>query len=337
VNQASKSTLKVGDDLESCTSEIQESAEFILDGRRVILIDTPGFDDTHKSDTDVLKSIAAFLGESYSAGVKLAGVVYVHKISDGRFGGLAGKNFRMFRELCGEKTLKNVILMTNMWGQVIPQQGADREQQLKDNYFKAAIDKGARLCRHHNSPESARAILRKILENQPIVLQIQRELIDEHKNIGQTRAGAELDQEIREVVEQYQREIRELEESMRKAVEEKDEEYQEELEEEKRKAQEAMEKLQKDSAEMVSKFEEARREMEERISARVEEQMRRVHEGYGTKIQEYEEKVKEYEDKVKELEKDGQKHAVQIAALRKAIGDLRRKLTEVKKWSCIIM
>lgn len=64
MNQVSKSYLKVGDDLKSCTSEIQESEEFILDNRRVVLIDTPGFDDTHKSDTDVLKAIAAFLGES---------------------------------------------------------------------------------------------------------------------------------------------------------------------------------------------------------------------------------------------------------------------------------
>lgn len=64
MNQASGSHLEVGEDLESCTSEIQESEEFILDGRRVVLIDTPGFDDTNRSDTDVLKSIAAFLGES---------------------------------------------------------------------------------------------------------------------------------------------------------------------------------------------------------------------------------------------------------------------------------
>ena len=64
MNQASGSHLKVGEDLESCTSEIQESGEFILDGQRVVLIDTPGFDDTNKSDTDVFRSIAAFLGES---------------------------------------------------------------------------------------------------------------------------------------------------------------------------------------------------------------------------------------------------------------------------------
>ena len=47
--------------LESCTAEVQLADKFVLDGREVILIDTPGFDDTNKSDTDILKLIAAFL------------------------------------------------------------------------------------------------------------------------------------------------------------------------------------------------------------------------------------------------------------------------------------
>jgi len=48
-------------DLESCTPEVQLADEFTLDRRRVVLIDTPGFDDTTKSDTDILNKIAAFL------------------------------------------------------------------------------------------------------------------------------------------------------------------------------------------------------------------------------------------------------------------------------------
>lgn len=35
-----------------------------MGSRRVLLIDTPGFDDTTKSDTDILKEIAAFLATS---------------------------------------------------------------------------------------------------------------------------------------------------------------------------------------------------------------------------------------------------------------------------------
>ena len=58
---ASRSNPRIGMDLESGTSEVQLGDEFTLDRRQVILIDMPGFDDTNKSDTDILKSIAAFL------------------------------------------------------------------------------------------------------------------------------------------------------------------------------------------------------------------------------------------------------------------------------------
>ena len=235
----------------------------------------------------------------------------------------------MFRELCGEKTLKNVILMTNMWGQVTPQQGAAREQQLKEEHFKAAIEKGARMQRHNNTPESARAILREILKNQPTVLQIQRELIDEGKDIGETGAGAELNREIRELVENHQREMRELEENMRRAMEDKDEESREELEEEKKKMEEKMEKLQKDSAEMQHKFEQARREMEDRINSRFEAQMLRIQAAYEAEI-------RKYEERVKELERDGRENASQIASLRKTMEDLRKKAAANAK-KCTIM
>ena len=47
--------------LESCTAEVKLADEFVLDGRTVTLIDTPGFDDTSKSDAEILETIAAFL------------------------------------------------------------------------------------------------------------------------------------------------------------------------------------------------------------------------------------------------------------------------------------
>ena len=37
---------------------VSYSPEFIVNGRRVVLIDTPGFDDTTISDTDILKMIS---------------------------------------------------------------------------------------------------------------------------------------------------------------------------------------------------------------------------------------------------------------------------------------
>ena len=61
INLASGSNLVVGSDLDSCTAEIAFAGEFTLDGRPVILVDTPGFDDTTESDLEILRKIAAFL------------------------------------------------------------------------------------------------------------------------------------------------------------------------------------------------------------------------------------------------------------------------------------
>jgi hypothetical protein len=61
INLASGSSLRVGEGLESCTDKVHVSQEFNLNGRRVTLIDTPGFDDMNKSDTDILAVITAFL------------------------------------------------------------------------------------------------------------------------------------------------------------------------------------------------------------------------------------------------------------------------------------
>ena len=41
------------------------SEEFEVEGRRVVLVDTPGFDNTKMSDPEVLKTVAVFLGELY--------------------------------------------------------------------------------------------------------------------------------------------------------------------------------------------------------------------------------------------------------------------------------
>ena len=243
----------------------------------------------------------------------------------------------MFRGLCGENTLKNVILMTNMWGRVTPQQGAEREQQLKDDYFKAAIEKGAQLCRHDGTLESAQAILRMVLKNQPAVLKIQRELIKEHKDIERTGAGKELSKEICRAVVKYQKGIRELEEDAQRAIEDDDEETREELEEEKRRLQEEMTELRKALREMKSTFEEARREMEERINAKFEERLRQIREEYKAEIRRYEERVRELEQEGRENTSEITFLKVTIERLRGMANEARTRVNEAWKRSCIIM
>ena len=61
-----KDVVKVGDDLMPCTSSIRH---VIIphptdEGRRIILVDTPGFNDTYISEADILECIALWLARS---------------------------------------------------------------------------------------------------------------------------------------------------------------------------------------------------------------------------------------------------------------------------------
>jgi hypothetical protein len=55
-----RKSVKVSDKLASDTSEIKVT-DWTFARRRVKLVDTPGFDDTYLSDTEVLLMIADFL------------------------------------------------------------------------------------------------------------------------------------------------------------------------------------------------------------------------------------------------------------------------------------
>ena len=69
---AGKNVTVVGHQLVSCTQEIQwhniddpSRAGFKLEkGRRLILVDTPGFNDTYIDDSEILRRIAVWLASS---------------------------------------------------------------------------------------------------------------------------------------------------------------------------------------------------------------------------------------------------------------------------------
>ena len=58
-----------------------------------------------------------------------------------------------------------------------------------------AVFKGAQMIRHHNTVESAHDVVRRVMANRPVVLQIQRELVDERKDIVDTTVGEAISQE----------------------------------------------------------------------------------------------------------------------------------------------
>jgi len=204
----------VGTGLRSCTSEIQVSPPFLVDGHPVVLIDTPGFNDTVTDDADILKSISAFLAMVYEGEVKLAGVIYFHRVSDERWRRSDTRSLGWLKRICGESTLKNVVIVTNMWGNVTPETGAAREQQLAAEFVKPVLDRGAQLHRHYDTTESTHQIIQSILKNHRAPLQVQLELIDEKREFDRTTVGKEINREVDESTRKLGGQIEELQDAL---------------------------------------------------------------------------------------------------------------------------
>ncbi|KJZ70207.1 hypothetical protein HIM_10393 [Hirsutella minnesotensis 3608] len=241
--------VQVGHSLNSCTVDIGVYS-FTLGDRSIYLIDTPGFDDTTRSDTDVLKDIAFFLATIYTKRVRLAGIIYLHRITDPRMQGSAVKNLHMFQKLCGERGMASVVLTTTMWqGLDNTEEGREignrREDGLqRPEFWGAMIKRGSRIVRHDGSSESASRIVDRLVEpifsgNSPggVVLDIQVQMVDEGKKLDETAAGQFVQADMLEARRRFEADLAEYQESMALALREKDAETFELLRREKEQAE----------------------------------------------------------------------------------------------------
>ncbi|KAF4565344.1 hypothetical protein EYR36_001914 [Pleurotus pulmonarius] len=207
INTATNSSeAMVGHNLESCTQEVRAiSCPHPESGRNVVLVDTPGFDDTVRTDTDILSAIANWLSTTYRDKITLSGILYLHRISDNRMAGTPIKNLNMFKQLCGQDALDNVILMSTMWTEVAEDVGEGRELELQRNYWKPMIVAGSRTTRFDGSHQRAWEIIDALGPGSKPLL-IQTEMVDEGKTLPETSAGTVLLRWLGEFI----REIRDL-------------------------------------------------------------------------------------------------------------------------------
>src|SRR6187551_1946358 len=112
-----------------------------LGAQSVYVVDTPGFDDTDRTQGEILEDISKFLATQYAFGLQLRGIIYLHRITDPKVQGSTLNNFIMFKEICGREALENVILLTTMWDVVESESiGAKRQQELRDDFWADMIE-----------------------------------------------------------------------------------------------------------------------------------------------------------------------------------------------------
>ncbi|KAH8736710.1 hypothetical protein BGZ61DRAFT_1503 [Ilyonectria robusta] len=199
ISMCSDTPVEIGHTFEACTSTVDVYSCSLLADRTVYLIDTPGFDDTHRSDPEVLVEIAEWLAESYRSKILLHGIIYLHRITDTRMQGSAKKNLVLFKKLCGEDTLQKVALATTMWNMVNKQEGLQREQELMNTqeYWGSMLSKGSTIHRHYHTRESAMNIITQLASrNKPFATDLQTQLVDQRLTLDRTSVGKALQSEL---------------------------------------------------------------------------------------------------------------------------------------------
>ncbi|KAJ4269844.1 hypothetical protein NW762_001513 [Fusarium torreyae] len=226
----------------SCTKTINVFP--YADGRqRIYLVDTPGFNDTTRSDVDTLKILATYLGASYANGVRIHGIIMLYPISNNRMSGSSLRSLALLKSICGFTSYHNLGIVTTMWPQS-PDSAekaslSDREAELMttQDFFGNLISQGARLFRHYeeghrnvaSQAASAQRIVRylnrQLDSHVPSVLQLQREIVDEKKTLGQTVAGIAAANYLHQARQEHQQRLKDLRAEMTNALVESDKEY----------------------------------------------------------------------------------------------------------------
>ncbi|KAJ3516326.1 hypothetical protein NLJ89_g1188 [Agrocybe chaxingu] len=193
-----KQRMTVGDDIDSCTTAV---CPVVIDpipgfpslkGYRLVLVDTPGFDDTLVDDMKILRRIAAWLAASYRHKMTIGGVLYLQDISNKRFTGTARMNLEMFQRLCGDAALHKAVLATTNWGKSTSEYDQRHEEEMRVHHWSSLLQEGAEVRRFLGSSASAWDILNAFIQRadnsrrlnekaQP--LQIQEEVVDCQKHL----------------------------------------------------------------------------------------------------------------------------------------------------------
>lgn len=199
----------IGHNLQSCKSPKQPNAWVIsnvkltgttrvavhsteIDGRAVHLIDTPGFNDTLRSDGETLQELAYWLIAASEHGFCLSGIVYLHCIANPRFHGSSQQSLDLFKAICGADAFCGVVIATTMWDlmKCDISKANRRQSQLKEKIQEDMLPCGAKLWALSAAEVDAKKVIRHIVrKDMRLTLALQTEIVDRGCPLQETQAG----------------------------------------------------------------------------------------------------------------------------------------------------
>ncbi|KAF2730643.1 hypothetical protein EJ04DRAFT_500188 [Polyplosphaeria fusca] len=186
---------KIGHGLQSCTKQVTWYSASFNDEKYTVL-DTPGFDDVALTDSEILQDLATELANIYRGERHLAGLVYLHDISQVKMGKAKYKNLQLFQKLVGSSSLKNVVLATTHWSSASRKDMQPRENELQSTYWAEMIKHGSRVWRHDGTTLSAQKISGALITKRAMIPKITDELVNKKLSFGQTEAGKMVSEDL---------------------------------------------------------------------------------------------------------------------------------------------
>ncbi|KAK4216874.1 GTP-binding protein A [Rhypophila decipiens] len=193
--------LKVGDGIDPCTQD-PVAVRFDLDGRPVVLIDTPGFDDISRTDVEILEDIAKWLvKQGFSKRQPLDGMILLYPILFDFDSSLEKRRTRILQKILGKNAYRRVVVATTMWGSLINEKEVEQDIDMRWKQQGGVWDEfrqgNALLTKHFNTEASAQRILRAVIkasdEAERAKVLIQEELGRKNIRFAETSLGEELE------------------------------------------------------------------------------------------------------------------------------------------------
>jgi hypothetical protein len=161
--------------------------------RMIHLIDTPGFGSAERSEEEVLEELLYWLLKAYGSGIRVTGVVYMHRIDEPRMTGIQLRVLQMFKKLCGTQNYPAMVMATTGWNRVTRDEGEARVAELveKDHFWGDLYSGGGHVEPvYDGNRRSALRIINLLLGHTPgRVLEIQRQMVEENLQLYETDAG----------------------------------------------------------------------------------------------------------------------------------------------------
>ncbi|KAK4107092.1 P-loop containing nucleoside triphosphate hydrolase protein [Canariomyces notabilis] len=197
-----------------CTQD-PKAIEFRLDDRTVVLIDTPGFDDSKRSDVRILEDIATWMAKGgFLKERMLDGLIFLHPITLARAGGSELNRTKLLEKILGPDVYNRVLIATTMWDYVASEDLVN--ERLETRFAPGGVShelkkQGASYVRHENTQKSAHDIIRCIIDitdkfGKPKTL-LEDELPKQQGRVVHTTAGKTLEARLQDEIKVLQKQI----------------------------------------------------------------------------------------------------------------------------------